>query len=273
MGCFLGNESGLLKLSGNQKNTTCWTLVYIRHGRGMYLVDGRLKGLNEGDVLFLPPGIDFSFTSKDLGGEYNINLSASFLQFDKAWLDTLLAAFPVCAELVLRLRENSQPYSIRGPKWIKISSLFDDLRSCPPASQPTIIFSVLQLLSSKDDFVLIKHVHQAAVEANTSERMSRIESYIAKNYCNKLTLEEVSRCVGMNRTYFCNFFKTKYNEGFAEYINRLRVEKAASLLANTTRPIEQIAAECGFNTVQYFTRAFRKVRNMTPGAYRKSINK
>ena len=273
MGYFFGGENELIKLSGNQRSSTSWTLVYIRRGRGMYIIDGNLKGLNEGDLLFLPPGVDFSFASKHLGDEYNVNLSASFLQFDKAWLDTLLAAFPVCAELVLRLRENSQPYSIMGPKWIKISSLFDDLRSCPPASQPTIIFSVLQLLSSKEDFVLIKHVRQSEASDNASERMSRIERYIEKNYCNKLSLDEVSRCVGMNRTYFCNFFKAKYNEGFAEYINRLRVEKAASLLANTTRPIEQIAAECGFNTVQYFTRAFRKVRNMTPGAYRKSINK
>ena len=166
-----------------------------------------------------------------------------------------------------------QPYSIRGPKWMKILSLFGDLGSSALASQPAVIFSVLQLLSDKEDFVLIKHVRQSETSDNASERMSRIERYIEKNYCNKLSLDEVSRCVGMNRTYFCNFFKAKYNEGFAEYINRLRVEKAASLLANTTRPIEQIAAECGFNTVQYFTRAFRKVRNMTPGAYRKSINK
>ena len=64
------------------------------------------------------------------------------------------------------------------------------------------------------------------------------------------------------------FFKNHFNEGFADYINKLRIEKACQMLAATNKDIETIVAECGFKTVPYFTRVFSKVMGITPGKYR-----
>ena len=74
----------------------------------------------------------------------------------------------------------------------------------------------------------------------------------------------------MSRTYFCQFFKTHYKEGFSDHLTRIRVEKASVMLLHTDKPIPAIAQECGFKTVQYFTRAFKKVKGVTPGAFRKN---
>ena len=111
----------------------------------------------------------------------------------------------------------------------------------------------------------------AAVDINDlSYRRQCIDRYIECNYCNKISLEDISGYVGMSRTYFCNFFRSHYGEGFSDYINRLRVEKASVLLATTEKSLEHIAQECGFKTVQYFTRAFGKFRQVTPGAFRRA---
>ena len=65
------------------------------------------------------------------------------------------------------------------------------------------------------------------------------------------------------------FFKKHYRKGFADHLNDLRVEKAASLLLIDDKPISEIASECGFKTVPYFNRAFKRSTGLTPGLYRK----
>lgn len=268
VGYTLQNQECLIKLSENQKTNRNWTLVYISRGVGMYILEDSLRSLNEGDIIVLPPNVAYSFASGDLGDEYNINLSATVLRFDKAWLDALIAAFPVLSEMVLKIKELRNPLTVKGPKWIELSSLLDDIMVCPPEEQPLKVFSILAQISTPSDFILIKDVYKRDV-LDISERRSRIDRYLECNYSRKVTLEEVSSYVGMSRTYFSIFFKTHYQEGFSDYVTRLRVDKASVLLMNTDKPIPDIAKECGFKTVQYFTRAFKKVKGITPGTFRK----
>jgi len=104
-GYIVGNEELLNKLSVNQKNNRHWTLVYIRKGVGIYLLEDALRSLNEGDLILLPPRIGFSFASDDLGDEYNVNISAAVLMFERSWLNGILNVFPDCSQAVLRVME------------------------------------------------------------------------------------------------------------------------------------------------------------------------
>ena len=49
--------------------------ITIRRGIGMYILDSDLRPINQGDVIVLPPKLAYSFCSKELGDEYNINLT------------------------------------------------------------------------------------------------------------------------------------------------------------------------------------------------------
>ena len=267
-GYLLSNQEGLIKLSDNQKNNRSWTLVYIKRGVGMYLLDGSLRCLNEGDLILLPPRVSYSFSSEQLGDEYNINLDATVLRFDNAWLDALVAAFPVSGEMVLRIKEIRNPFAIEGPKWVKLSRLLDSILSCDRREQPAMIFAILSLISTQDDYMLIKSVNECDSQ-DIAERKAKIDRYLECHYYNKVSLEEISKYVGMSRTYFSIFFKTHYKEGFSDYLTRLRVEKASVLLLHTDKSLPAIAAETGFKTVQYFTRAFKKVKGDTPAAFRR----
>ena len=57
------------------------------------------------------------------------------------------------------------------------------------------------------------------------------------------------------------------------YINKLRLSKAKTLLANTNLSIEQISLKCGFNEYSYFTRLFKKQFGQTPTNYREENKK
>lgn len=236
----------------------------------MYMLDSSLLCLNEGDLILLPPGIQFCFSSTELGDEYNVNLKAVVLRFDSAWLDSVLTAFPMFSDTVLRIKELRSPYSVWGPKWMKLSSLLDDaLYASDVSHQPARIMEILLQLSTNEGYTPIKE--QKEFDAPTlAVRKEKIDRYIECNCYNRISLEDISSYVGMSRTYFCQFFKVHYKEGFSDHLTRVRVEKASVMLLYTDKQIPAIAQECGFKTVQYFTKAFKKVRGVTPGVFRRN---
>ena len=73
----------------------------------------------------------------------------------------------------------------------------------------------------------------------------------------------------MNEQYFCRYFKKNIGKTITEYINMIRVEKAATALAETEDKIIDIASACGFDNIGYFIRRFKKEKGMTPSEYRK----
>ena len=75
--------------------------------------------------------------------------------------------------------------------------------------------------------------------------------------------------VHISEYYFCHLFKEHMGMTFLAYLNDVRIHKAAQLLKNTNLSITRIAAETGYNDVNYFCRIFRKKMNRSPGNYRK----
>jgi YesN/AraC family two-component response regulator len=55
---------------------------------------------------------------------------------------------------------------------------------------------------------------------------------------------------------------------FKEHLNRVRIEEAARLLANTDYSVMEIAIACGYKDQSYFTKVFKKLTGLTPKQYR-----
>lgn len=268
IGYILGGMDLLTQSTETQKTNVYWTIVYIRRGIGMYILDSNLRPINQGDVILLPPRVAYSFCSKDLGDEYNINVDAVVLRFDNAWLTNLLSVFGTMNEVVLKLREMKNPFAVEGPKWMRLSAQMNELSVANPSKKAVLVIEILEMISSPKDLVQILH-STPSLDISHNEKLLRIDRYISTNLLGKISLEEVASYLGMNRTYFCMFFKKHYGKGFADYVNDLRIDKASSLLLNEDRTMADIARECGYKTVPYFNRAFKRSKGVTPGAYRK----
>lgn len=265
---MLGGMNLLTQSAETQRSNIYWTLVYIKEGIGMYLLESDLRPINQGDLIILPPKVSYSFSAAELGDEYNENIDAVVFRFDNVWLTNLLTVFGSMNKVVLKVREMKGPYAVEGPKWMKLSAIMNALPTADSSQKAVLIIQILELISSHKDLIQILK-SAPCHELSLDEKKERIERYINTNLLSKISLEEVSAYLGMNRTYFCMFFKKHYGKGFADYLNDLRIDKAASLLLQEDRSISEIASECGFKTVPYFTRAFKRSKSLTPGEYRK----
>ena len=99
-------------------------------------------------------------------------------------------------------------------------------------------------------------------ETTSSEyiaRINRVVKYIETNIAEKLTLEKISEVSFFSPFHFHRVFHAYIGETPNEFINRIRLEKAASFLSyNTADSITDVALKYGFGSSASFARAFKK---------------
>ncbi|MFY0540453.1 helix-turn-helix domain-containing protein [Nannocystis pusilla] len=86
-------------------------------------------------------------------------------------------------------------------------------------------------------------------------------------------LGELAAQVGMSRSVLAARTTALLGEPVGSYLRRLRLDRAASLLATTDAPIKAIAARVGYASEPAFTRAFVRARGTAPQAYRRALRR
>jgi two-component system response regulator YesN len=105
-----------------------------------------------------------------------------------------------------------------------------------------------------------------------SPTIRKAVNYIDAHYQDPgLTLASMAAAFQMNKSYLASTFRKETGTTVTTYLNTLRINRACLRLNTTADPIGEIAAGVGIPNVNYFTRLFRKQKNLTPTAYRQQI--
>lgn len=95
----------------------------------------------------------------------------------------------------------------------------------------------------------------------------KLTNYIQVNYCEKLSLKELSKIINMNSSYLCRLFKSETGIHLQSYITKIRMEKAVELLKTKQFTTTQVASMVGYNEVQYFSKVFKSQFALCPSKY------
>ncbi len=107
---------------------------------------------------------------------------------------------------------------------------------------------------------------------NTDISILDLKKYIEQNLDRNITLEELAARVNLNKTYFVKRFKIMWGISPMKFIGNLRIEKAKQLLLKGNLSVQQIADAAGFNSLHYFSRAFKQSEGVSPSGYYKYFN-
>ena len=85
-------------------------------------------------------------------------------------------------------------------------------------------------------------------------------------------LKKISNDLELNSSYLSREFSKYFEDlNFGDYVRKLRVEKAISLIQNSTYTLTEIAYMTGFSDQSHFTRIFKQSTGKNPSSYRKKI--
>ena len=109
------------------------------------------------------------------------------------------------------------------------------------------------------------------MESSEKKDIVYAKAYIEEHYQENLSLEVMAGIVHMNPYYFSSFFKKQAGENFKDYVNKVRVSHAVSLLLSTDMKAYEIAMETGFRDARAFTEAFSRIYGETPSSYKRRV--
>jgi AraC-like DNA-binding protein len=101
--------------------------------------------------------------------------------------------------------------------------------------------------------------------------VTRAKDFILARATEPLTIRDVAHHVHLTPDSLSRNFKKVTGMTVAEYLARVRVEKAKQLIADASKRIAEAAFACGFESIPYFNRVFKNYTGLSPSEYRESL--
>ena len=135
-----------------------------------------------------------------------------------------------------------------------------------PVNRFELLSCLERLLGSKT----AEETKADVLESKDRGSIGRALEYIENHFYQNISLEEVSREIGMNTAYFSTLFKKQTGKKYIDYLTDLRMEKAKNLLDNTDLKISMVAEMVGYGSTKHFARIYKGKFGITPNSNRQS---
>jgi AraC family transcriptional regulator len=98
----------------------------------------------------------------------------------------------------------------------------------------------------------------------------RALDHLHAHYLEPISLTELALKIEIDPSHLARTFREFYGCTMSEYVRKLRIEKTRKELLATDKPLSTIAYDAGFTDQAHFSRVFKQLTGLTPGAFRKA---
>lgn len=106
--------------------------------------------------------------------------------------------------------------------------------------------------------------------ASNSRAVLDVIKFIRVNYSDKdISVNMLADHVHLTPTYLSSLFRKETGKTISEYITEVRIENSAVLLMEPRSKLDEVADRSGYNDANYFSKAFKKLKGMTPSQFRR----
>ena len=233
----------------------------VRRGRCQIEAQGDRHDLAPGDFVFMAPHVDHHMNSCSDDDPQTL-LLCGYASFEGGADDVLLRALP---DFVLLRQEEMEEWP-----WLTrtLEHLSAEYMSNAPGSELTVnkLTEVLLVQLLRADFGRSDKV--GIIAALKDKRLSGALTHIHKSPGSPWTIEVAAEKAAMSRSGFARKFKETLDMSFYDYLTRLRMRDARELLSTTSLRVGDIGERVGYQSELSFVKAFKKLHNMTPRAFR-----
>ncbi len=246
-----------------------WELVYVDSGSLRVTAGERRLSLRQGQLVFHAPG------------EFHA------LAAPGSPPDLIVVSFDCRGEAMERFRglvtavgaaERSLLAQIVSESGAAFSGPLDDPGSTSLQRREGAPFGAEQLAVSALEELLVRIARGLAgpgererAASAADDSFARVCAYMERHLGESLSLEELCRENYVGRSQLQKLFHERTGGGVMYYFGRLRINAARRMIRSGRYNFTQIAAQCGFQSVHYFSRRFRQLTGMSPSEYAGSV--
>jgi AraC-like DNA-binding protein len=240
-------------------------LVYIDGANGTRHVGEHISRFHHNDLVLIGsniPHLNFDYGIKTPYEKMVVHMREDFLK----------NALPVTPELssIHELFEQSKyGVAFSGETKLAAGTRLKKIHHLDYFDQFLEVLSILHYLALSTEKTLL---HQKPVinphTVKEQDRLKNIYSFLDQNYQRKIEIAEVAELSSLTKEAFCRYFKKMTRLTFTEFVNHYRIDKAKQLLRQDNN-ITETCFECGFESVSYFNKVFKRITGENPMAFKK----
>lgn len=118
------------------------------------------------------------------------------------------------------------------------------------------------------NFESLPRSEESRIQLTAQIRIEKMLTYIYEHYADAVTLEDIAGAANISRSEAGRCFQTYMNCSPVDALIRHRLQTARRLLNETTLTLQEISYDCGFHSVNYFSRQFKKLYGYAPSKNR-----
>lgn len=248
-------------------------ITYVLKGQCTFLFEGESATLSEGDLCIVSPlsGHSLPLEPGCLALSVTVRKSTFDTMFGNllAKKDLLSLFFRNClyesrrANYIL-LNTGNDPMTLHALQELvfECNMTDDNANTCAVSLLNLYLARALRAASAT---VKLRHYE------GYSERdfnFTLVLQYIQQNY-RTVTLSSLAKVFHFSETYLSKLIRKKMNQSFTEVLRALKMNHALEYLQNTSMKVSEIADAVGYDSVDHFSRTFRKVYGVPPQEYKK----
>lgn len=247
-------------------------LVYLQEiDRGTFYIDDKTIKVRTNDLILIKPRIPHYLKVECTRPCRFIVLKFSFAKSDDKKISNI--SVNDFLSFISDSNDNGGFFSISNNYCSNISAIMQQIMHEDKAPDGESEF--LRSLLTMELFVWLSRSLRMQWESNLAtkghkmqEILESAKSFIDKNYNSDISLADIAGYVYISTSHFARAFKKQYDISPIQYLLRVRIEKAKSLLEETNLKVGDIASAVGFSAQQRFNDIFKKHEFISPSEYR-----
>ena len=240
-------------------------LVYIEGASGTRHVGDHISRFEESDLVLI--GSNIPHLNFDYGIQTDYNKEV--LHVSPNFKNTVFNEIPELTDIIKLFEKSQHGIAFTGKTKKEVGTLLKKLYLLPPFEQFLQVLHVFEILASSTEYILL-HEYPVVTKYNQKQqhRLRNIYAFIDENYHRKIAVNEVAAISNLSKEAFCRYFKKATGNSFIAFLNQYRVSQAKRLLL-AGKNVGEACYDCGFESLSYFNRTFKKVANENPSQFKK----
>ena len=243
---------------------TFFELIYCCNSCGAeYLMGTERYRLQEGDIVFVPPGVSHRpLLPEDMAEPY----TRYVLWLSQEFMERYAGLFPYP---FTEKQNYASMLRTRGTRWEYLAEKFRigvmEAERQADGWEAAVIGNTITLLTEIKRATDDRSARR--LKAEKPELLDRIMAYVESRYTGEIRIDDVGKALYISSSTISHLFKQKMGVSFYRYVSQRRLI-AAKTLIEKGQPLEEVAEKTGFGDYSGFYRAFKQTYGISPRQYR-----
>ncbi len=240
-------------------------LVYIEGATATRHVGDHISQFTDSDLVLI--GSNIPHLNFDHG--VTTTYRKEVLHIKPSFKEDFIGEYPELKSLERLLELSRYGLAFTGNTKNEIGALLKELHLLSPFDSFMHSMHILKKLAQSKEFELLhKQPYINRFSEKEQNRIREIYALVDEQYQNKITVDQVATLCNLTKPAFCRYFKKATGSTFVSFLNQYRISQAKRLLLSG-KNISETCFECGFESLSYFNRTFKKITTENPSEFKK----